>query len=220
MKSFMTQFASLVSLLVVILVLLGEAGRAGLITVDPSSTGWIPTLFRIVLTPASSTTLWFLLASLSAWVGCSIIERSTQSPSVSSSASSASSEFPPPGSLPKAPPVETMESPIPVPMPPQNRGTVAKEWNNLEEADKEAIRALVSQDGLWEKDIIALLEVRGFLHPKAALESLGIKTSFVKVGFDGHYSIRPEYQAEVDAILATDEAEDSLDSLKRTASVS
>ena len=130
------------------------------------------------------------------------------------------SEFPPQGSLSTESPVQTTETPSPVPTPAQNSGTVGKEWTHLEEADKEAIRALVSQDGLWEKDIIALLEVRGFIHPKATLESIGVKTSFVKVGFDGHYSIRPEFQAEVDAVLATEEAEESLDSLKRAATVS
>jgi len=102
----------------------------------------------------------------------------------------------------------------------QEHGPVEKEWNKLEEAGKEAVRAIVSQDGLWESDLIALLKTRGFLHPKASLESLALRASFVKCGFDGHYSIPPDYQAQVAKVLATDDGEESLDSLKRNTQVS
>ena len=86
---------------------------------------------------------------------------------------------------------------------------VEEEWRRLEEADKETIRAIISQGGLWETDIIALLETRGFLHPKATLDSLE-RISFVDCDYAGYHSIPPEYHAQLVSVLDTDNAEDSL----------
>ena len=54
------------------------------------------------------------------------------------------------------------------PTPTKDRVEVAQEWRRLDEADKEVIREIVSQKGLWETDIIALLHARGFLHPSSS----------------------------------------------------
>lgn len=87
---------------------------------------------------------------------------------------------------------------------------VEEEWRRLEEGEKEAIRAIVTQSGLWETDIIALLETRGFLHPKATLESLAERASFVVCDYAGYHSIPDEYHAQIVGVLDADNAEDSL----------
>ena len=86
---------------------------------------------------------------------------------------------------------------------------VEEEWNKLEEAEKEVIRAIASQEGLWETDIIALLETRGFLQPKGTLESLAERVSFVHSDYAGYHSIPPKYQAQLVRVLANENAEDS-----------
>ena len=90
----------------------------------------------------------------------------------------------------------------------RDRGDVAKEWSRLDEADKEVIREIVSQKGLWETDIIALLQARGFLHPSSArFDSVAERASFVHCDFAGYHSIPAEYQAPLASVLASDSSE-------------
>ena len=94
------------------------------------------------------------------------------------------------------------------PTPTKDRVEVAQEWRRLDEADKEIIREIVSQKGLWETDIIALLQARGFLHPSSSrFDSVAERASFVHCDFAGYHSIPPEYQAPLASVLASDSSE-------------
>lgn len=84
---------------------------------------------------------------------------------------------------------------------------VAEEWKNLDDADKEVIREIVSQKGLWETDIIALLQARGFVYHTAHFDSLAERVSFVHCDYAGYHSIPPEYQAPLEVVLSNDSSE-------------
>jgi hypothetical protein len=84
---------------------------------------------------------------------------------------------------------------------------VSEEWHDLDEVDKEVIREIVSQKGLWENDIVALLQARGFLHSTATFDPLAERVSFVHCDYAGYHSIPPEYQSQVESLLANDYAE-------------
>ena len=89
----------------------------------------------------------------------------------------------------------------------KDRVKVSEEWNSLDEADKEVIREIVSQKGLWESDITALLQARGFVHHTASFDSLAERVSFVHCDYAGYHSIPPEYQAPLEVVLANDSSE-------------
>ena len=90
----------------------------------------------------------------------------------------------------------------------KDRAEVAEEWSRLDEADKEVIREIASQKGLWETDIIALLQARGFLHASISrFDSVAERASFVHCDFAGYHSIPPEYQAPLAKVLASDSSE-------------
>ena len=90
----------------------------------------------------------------------------------------------------------------------KDRVEVAEEWSRLGEADKEVIREIASQKGLWETDITALLQARGFLHPSSGrFDSVAERASFVHCDFAGYHSIPPEYQAPLAKVLASDSSE-------------
>lgn len=94
------------------------------------------------------------------------------------------------------------------PSPPHDHVKIEEEWRKLEQAEKEAVRAIISQGGLWGTDIIALLEARGFTRPQATLESLTESNSFVACDHAGYHSVRPEFQAQVASVLAKDDGEE------------
>ena len=209
MKNMLKHTALLVSLLTGLHLLVGELVRAGFLDAGNTPTGWIETFSGVVLTPAPATTLLFLVLSLSVWVILSFLNKSPKQ----------KFPLPPPphpAPLPRIPRPSIRKEQVSRPWGPpdrppiiQDRVDVAAEWNSLEEADKEAIRAIVSQEGLWETDIIALLQVRGFLHPTATLEALAERVSFVHCDYAGYHSVPPEYQAELVGVLANDQGEDS-----------
>jgi len=70
--------------------------------------------------------------------------------------------------------------------------------------DKEVIREIVSQKGLWENDIVALLQARGFLHATATFDPVAERVSFVHCDYAGYHSIPPEYQSQVEGVIAND----------------
>ncbi len=186
MKNSLKHTALLVSLLAGFQLLVGGLVRTGFIRDGNTVTGWLETFFRMVLTPSSTTTLLVLALSLSVLGILFFLERTKR-------------KAPPSTPLPRTPrpsirkervsrPQRSPESPTIT----KNQVEVAEEWNSLEEADKEAIRAIVSQEGLWETDIIALLQARGFLHPSATLNSLSERASFVHCDYAGYHSIPPK----------------------------
>jgi len=205
MKNMIKHTALLVSFLAGLQLLAGWLVRTGFVGAGHTTTGWEETFFRLVLMPAPTTTLLVLALSLSVLGMLFFLERTKR-------------KAPPPAPLPPIPRPSIRKEPVSRPWggrpePPtitQDRVDVAEEWNSLEEADKEAIRAIVSQEGLWETDIIALLQARGFLHPSATLEALAERVSFVHCDFAGYHSVPPEYQAELVGVLANDQGEESL----------
>jgi hypothetical protein len=203
MKKTLKYTALLVCFLAGLQLLVGGLVRSGFIGAGDGATGWIETFFRLVLNPALKTTLLVLALSLSVLGILFFLERTKRK---------APSSTP----LPRTPSPSIRKEPVTRPWGPPDRPAiikdrvdVAEEWNSLEEADKEAIRAIVSQEGLWETDIIALLQARGFLHPTATLEALAERVSFVHCDYAGYHSVPPEYQAELVGVLANSQGEDS-----------
>jgi hypothetical protein len=203
MKNMLKHTMLLVSFLAGFLLLAGGLVRTGFIGEGHRVTGWIETFSRLVLIPAPTTTLLVLALSLIVLGILFFLDRPKR-------------KAPPPAPLPRTPrpsiPKERVSrswGPPDRPTITQDRVDVAEEWNSLEEADKEAIRAIVSQEGLWETDIIALLQARGFLHPTATLEALAERVRFVHCDYAGYHSVPPEYQVQVEGVLANDQGEDS-----------
>jgi len=203
MKKTLKYTALLVIFLAGLQLLVGGLVRTGFIGAGHGATGWIETFSHLVLMPAPITTLLVLALSLSV-LGILLFLAPTKRKSPSSTP------------LPCTPRPSIRKEPVTRPWGPPDRSTitqdradVAEEWNSLEEADKEAIRAIVSQEGLWETDIIALLQARGFLHPTATLEALADRVSFVHCDYAGYHSVPPEYQAELGGVLANSQGEDS-----------
>ena len=210
MKNMFKHTALGVSLLAGIQLILGELVRAGLFDVSKTTTEWIGTFSRLILMPDPTITLWILIFSLGIWVILSSIKGTKRKvPSLPTPLPPPTAEsFPPRGSLRQ----KYLSQPRPSESPTiahRNPVMVEEEWNKLEEAEKEVIRAIASQEGLWETDIIALLETRGFLQPKGTLESLAERVSFVNSDYAGYHSIPPEYQAQLVSVLANENAEDS-----------
>ena len=203
MKNMLKHTALLVSFLAGFLLLAGGLVRTGFIEEGHRATGWIETFSRLVIMPAPTTTLLVLALSLIVLGILFSFDRPKR-------------KAPPSAPLPRTPRPSISKERVsrswgPPDRPPiiQDRVDVADEWNSLEEADKEAIRAIVSQEGLWETDIIALLQARGFLHPTATLEALAERVNFVHCDHAGYHSVPPEYQAELVGVLANDQGEDS-----------
>lgn len=86
---------------------------------------------------------------------------------------------------------------------------IEEEWESLEEVDKETIREIVVQGGLWESDILALLQARGFLYHRVRYDSLADRVSFVECDYAGYHSILPEYHALLEEVLAAAYAENA-----------
>lgn len=210
MKNMFKHTALVISLLAGLQLIMGELFRAGLLDAGHTPAGWIETFSRFFLAPDPAITLWVLVISLCVWVILSFLKGTKQKSPSPPPHHPSPLPFPPRGSLRQeqvSKPRQSSESAI---ITHQNRVDVAGEWNELEEAEKEVIRAIVSQEGLWETDIIALLETRGFLHPKGTLESLAERISFVQCDYAGYHSIPPEYQAQLVSVVANENAEDSV----------
>ena len=204
MKNILKHTAFLVSFLAGFQLLVGGLVRTGFIGAGNRASGWIETFSCVVPMPAPITTILVLVLSLSVLGVLFFLGRTKP-------------KAPPSVPLPRTPGPSIPKERVsrswgPPDRPPiiQDRVDVAEEWNSLEEADKEAIRAIVSQEGLWETDIIALLQARGFLHPTATLEALAERVNFVHCDHAGYHSVPPEYQAELVGVLASDQGEDSL----------
>ena len=210
MKNMFKHTAFLISLLAGLHLLVGELVRAGLLDAGNTPTGWIETFSGFVLTPTPTTILLVLALSLCVWGILSVLDRTKRKAPPPPPPHPGSLPFPPRGSLRQEQPCRLRQAPESPTISHQDCVDIAGEWNSLEEADKEAIRAIVSQKGLWETDISALLQARGFLHPKATLESLAEKVSFVHCDYAGYHSIPQEYQAQLEGVLADDHGEDSL----------
>jgi len=208
MKSMLKHTALLVSLLAGLHLLVGGLVRTGFIGDGYTVTGWIETFFRFVLTPTPTTTLWILALSLSVLVTLSFLERTKRK------SSPPLSPPPHPISLPPTPPRPSIgKEHVSKPWRPPDRHTitntkarvnVSEEWHDLDEVDKEVIREIVSQKGLWENDIVALLQARGFLHSTATFDPLAERVSFVHCDYAGYHSIPPEYQTQVEGVIAND----------------
>ena len=200
MKNFLKHVAVAVSLLAGFRLLMEELLRAGLI----EDTNWMVTLSRIALIPLPISNVEVLVISLSVLGMLFVLERIKRDPR---------KRIP----LSPAPPQEivqeeqqTFTPPLITDSPTITKEHVEKEWHSLEEADKETIREMVVQEGLWESDIIALLQARGFLSHNARYDSLAERVSFVQCDFAGYHSILPDYQAHIETILAEDYAEETL----------
>jgi len=84
-----------------------------------------------------------------------------------------------------------------------------KEWDSLDEGDREIVRELVTKGGLMEPDVIALLQARGFLPYKEAYEPLADRVSFITCDYVGFHSIAPEFQSLLEDKIAEESRDDS-----------
>lgn len=204
MKNLMKHVALVISFLAGLRLLVKELALTGLIGDGGLISGWMETFARVALTPLPISNFWVLVFSLSV-LGILFLHGHTKR--------SSPKQIPWPPTLPRES-VHEEQQPFTAPLSTDNR-TIAKErveeeWNSLEEADKETIREMVVQGGLWESDIIALLQVRGFLYHNARYDSLADRVSFVQCDYAGYHSILPEYHSLLESVLAADYAEDSL----------
>ena len=203
MKGLIKNAALLVSLFAAIRLLIEEFIRIGLGGDSGAVTGWLGTLADVALTPLPVSNLWILTFSLSILAILLFFGR-TKLRSVK--------QAPLPHTLPRESVPEKAQSfisPLFVESLPIIKKRVEEEWNSLEELDKETIREMVVQGGLWESDIIALLQARGFLYHTVRYDSLAERVSFVECDYAGYHSILPEYHSLLEGVLATDYAEDS-----------
>lgn len=210
MKNITKQLAFLLCFLSGIQVITAGLIRQGFLAKSLSNQEWIEPFFRYILLPDPTITLLVLVVSFCVWVLLRFLGRTRQKTPSSPPSPPRPESVPQTRSLPKPKLSSPRYSQKSLTLPPKNRVKVEEEWRRLEEADKEAIRAIVSQGGLWETDIVALLENRGFLHPQATLEDLAERVSFVDCDYAGYHSIHPEYHAQLVSVLDTDNAEDSL----------
>lgn len=200
MKNMARSIACIIGLLAGLRLLVEELSRAGLIEDRGSIAGWLETLHRLALAPLPISNIGILVCSLSI-LGILLVLGQTKR--------DASKKIP----LPHTSPRETIhDKPQPVPLPAADslitKAHVEEEWHRLEEADKETIREIVVQEGLWESDIIALLQARGLLSHHARYDSLAERVSFVQCDFAGYHSILPDYRSLLEDVLAADYAED------------
>ncbi len=199
----MKHIALVIGLLAGLRLLAEELTLAGLIGDGGPITGWMGTLSRVALTPLPISNAWVLVLSLII-LGMLLVLGRTKRDSAK--------QIPLPPTSPQKHVHEEQRN-LTTPLLTDNHAITKKrveeEWNNLEEADKETIREMVIQGGLWESDIIALLRARGFLHHTIRYDSLADRVSFVQCDHAGYHSILPEYHSLLEGILATDYAEDA-----------
>jgi len=88
------------------------------------------------------------------------------------------------------------------------REQMEEEWTNLEEVDKETVREMVIQGGLWESDMLALLKARGLLYRTTRYDSLADRVSFVQCDYSGYHTILPEYHSFIEKLITADYAEE------------
>ena len=202
MKHVSKHVALLVSLLAAIRIITEELVRSGFGENIGADRDWLSPVMDVILTPLPVSSIGLLAGSLGVLIILLFLGRTKKKSSTQ---------------IPLAPitPIEKphKEPQLTSPSPSKEnfatlKDRVEKEWNNLEEADKETIRELVVQGGLWESDIIALLKTRGLLYGMARYDSLADRVSFVQCDYAGYYSIFPEYHSLVEAILAADYAEE------------
>ncbi len=214
MKIPLKQAALLVSFLAWLQLILGGLVRAGWLEGSQFQGLLQEAFLRIVLTPDPTFMLLVLLGALGLWVVLSFLERRKPQSSLITAAQSPAasrptrSKFPPRGSLRKTQGVHPGGSQETAQAVPQKLVNIEKEWHNLEEAEKEAIRAIASQDGLWETDILAALEARGFIQVKATLDSLTERVSFVQCDHAGYHSVSPEYRTQLTRVMAHEQGDE------------
>jgi hypothetical protein len=199
MKNFMKYIAFLIGLLAGVRLLVEELTLAGFIENENLSTGWVGALSRMALTPLPISNILILVCSLSI-LGILLFRRDSPKPI-------------PTLSTPQQEQVNEIQPTVTPPLSTEHHITkerVEEEWQSLEEADQEAIREMIIQGGLWESDIIALLQARGFLYHNARYDSLADRVSFVQCDYASYHSILPEYHAFLEGILAADYAENPL----------
>ncbi|MDA0737525.1 MAG: hypothetical protein O2999_11310 [Nitrospirae bacterium] len=200
MKNMARSIACIIGLLAGLRLLVEELSRAGLIEDRGSIAGWLETLHRLALAPLPISNIGILVCSLSILGILLVLGRTKRE---------TSKKIP----LPHTPPRETIhDKPQPAPLS-STEGLITKahveeEWHRLEEADKETIREIVVQEGLWESDIVALLQTRGLWSHHARYDSLAERVSFVQCDFAGYHSILPDYRSLLEDVLAADYAED------------
>jgi len=204
MKNFLKHVAVAVSFLAGFRLLLEELIHTELIGDGALAPDWMETFSRVALVPLPLSNFAVLAVSLGVLGMLFVLGRTKQS---------SGKRVP----LPPTPPQERMRKepqtfipPLATDSHPITKKHVEEEWHSLEEADKETIREIVVQAGLWESDIIALLQARGFLSHNARYDSLAERVSFVQCDFAGYHSILPDYQAHVETILVKDYAEETL----------
>lgn len=204
MKNLIKHVALIVSALAGLRLLMEELIRVGLIGEGGPGIGWMGLLSHIALTPLPVSNVLILACSLSV-LGILFLLGQTKR--------SSPKQVPlPPTPSRKSMPEE--QQPFTRPLSVESVAIIKKrieeEWENLEEMDKETIREMVVQGGLWESDILALLQVRGFSYRTLRHDSLADRVSFVQCDYAGYYSIIPEYHSFLEDILATDYAEEAL----------
>jgi len=198
MKNLMKHVALVISFLAGLRLLVKELALTGLIGDGGPITGWMETFAHIALTPLPISNFWVLVFSLSV-LGILFLHGHTKR--------SSPKQIPWPPTLPRES-VHEEQQPFTAPLSADShtitKERVEEEWNSLDEVDKEVIREIVSQKGLWENDIVALLQARGFLHATATFDPLAERVSFVHCDYAGYHSIPPEYQSQVEGVIAND----------------
>ena len=204
MKNFLKSIAVVVSFIAVCRLLVEKLLRAGLIVDGDRSTDWLATFSRAILTPLPISHVEVLAVLLSILGMLFVLGRKKRD----SRKRVPLSPAPPQEAIGNDP--KTFVQPLSADRHSITKEKVEEEWRSLEEADKETVREIVVQAGLWESDIIALLQARGFLSHRARYDSLAERVSFVQCDFAGYHSVLPDYQAHVETILAEDYAEEAL----------
>lgn len=210
MKSLAKQLALVVFSLSLLQIIIAGLIREGFLAETISNYEWLESSSRFILFPDPTITLSVLVVSFCVWAILFWLGQRTRKAPFSPPSRPPQESFRQLVSLRKNQESKPGRPPKSCTTTHHDRVKVEDKWRRLEEADKEAIRAIVSQGGLWETDIVALLETRGFLHPKATLASLAERVSFIDCDYAGYHSIHPEYHAQLVSVLDTDNAEDSL----------
>ena len=203
MKKLGYHIAFIASLLAGLRLLLEQLIHAGLIEETGLATGWMDALMHVALTPLPVSNFLILVVSLSV-LGILLVLGGEKP---------RSQRKRPKPLTPSHPPTHKTPQPLAHPLPTNNaiisQAQVDEEWCNLEEADQEVIREMMVQEGLWESDMVALLQVRGLRAQPTRGESLADRVSFVQCDYAGHYSIRPEFRVLLENILAAEYAEET-----------
>ncbi len=220
MKHTAKNLALLVSFLAWLHLILAGLLRQGYLTEHMATYPWLETVSFYLVIPDPLLVFYVLIGSFAAWAVLAFFCRTKHiKPSKTQLRRVEDASQPKERQKKEAASSSEKEGTV-APGMPVDQVKIEEEWRKLEDAEKEAIRAIVSQGGLWGTDIIALLKARGFTQPQATLESLTKSNSFVDCDHAGYHSVRPEYHAQVASALAKDEGEEDTSDIFRKQPVS